>query len=161
MESDEIVFVEHPPSMPILSSSRPLPYPRPDDKQANLNPYQQGARSVVGMTSSPIEQGSCERNLPSIPIEKDMKEPTTEFGSSRQRQDSDWSLGSESQSEDMTEHEERSLGELDAGQAAPFPPPPPPPPPPPVDCHFGPGGYNSQIPHPVSFETIPENENLI
>jgi len=148
MESDESVFVEHPPSMPILSSSRPLPYPRPDDKQANLNPYQQGARSVVGMTSSTIEQGSLERRLPIIPTE-DMKEQTTESGSSRQRQDSDWSLGSDSQSEDMTKHEGNILGVSTAGQVAPFPPPPPPPPPL-MECHFSPGRCDSQIPHPVS-----------
>jgi len=150
MEFDEIVFVEHPTSMPILSSSRPLPEPRPNGKQANLNPYQQEARSAVEMPSSPVEHGSSERNLPSIPIEEDMKERMTESGSSRQRQGSDWSLSSDTRSEDMTKHEESSLGASTAGQAAPFPPPPPPPPPPPVDCHFGPGGFNSQIPHPVS-----------
>ena len=144
MEMDDIVIVRPPP---ILSLSRPLPEPRQNGKQANINPYQQEDRSDVEIPSPPVEHGSSERILPSIPIEEDMKDRMTESGSSRQRQDSDWSLSSDTQSEDMTKHEDISPGVSTAGQDAPFPPPPPSPP-----CHSSPEGYRSQIPHPVSMK---------
>jgi hypothetical protein len=143
-----MVFVEHPPSMPMHSSSRELPY-LPEAGSETLNPYHQENRFGTETRSSPVERASHERDHSTMPAQVDMEEQTTRGRPAQQGQSSDHSSGPEPQSEDRPKHEGRSLEiSNDVEQASPFPPPPPPPPA--MTCCFSSGGYDSHIPHPVS-----------
>jgi hypothetical protein len=147
MDLDEIVFVEYPPSMTVLSSFRALP--RPDSEMIGnetLNPYHQRNRPTVETSSAPDEKVLPERDLSRMRTQTDMEERVVESGLSRQRQSLNRSPGSEPQSDGPAKHEGKSLGMSDVGHGPPFPGSPPHF----IERHSGQGKWNTPMSHPVS-----------
>jgi hypothetical protein len=146
MDLDEIVFVEYPPSMTVLSSFRTLPRPNSEIGNETLNPYHQRNRPTVGTSSAPDEQVLPERDRSRMRTQTDMEEQVVESGLSRQCQSLNRSPSSEPQSDGPAKYEGKSLGMSDVGQAPPFPGSPPRF----VGRHSGQGKWNPPMSHPVS-----------